>query len=235
MGIASYDGDATFLGISPKWGFLIYRCDYRDDEAWKTFIDKWSNRVRSCLLDQYGDTSLVKTLEFTVKDNQSSLNNASVEQIHKIFTEWTRSEEAQAEQKDAVKTGHISIPRYMFCVHVDAPSLDGCLKYLSLPREEADKYLLNVRCQALGEAAYINIVRVEKVWYFPSVLTGDWGNPYENGQEEEEDDEEDKGVISVKMHLPYVLPATYAQMFDCDDLGRWDRGFARDRNGIYEL
>ena len=232
-GEGPYGEDVTWLQGYPKWGFLIYRCDYGDDEAWKTFIDGWLDRVKSYLLDQYGDTSLVKTLDCSVKEDKLSLDNASVEQVHKIFTEWTRSQEAQAEQTDATKTGRVSFARYTPCIHVAAQSLNGCLNYISLPQEEADQFLLNVRDPALGEAAYVNIVRVEKEWYFPSKLTGDWDRQVEE-EEIEEDCEEDRSVISVKMHLPYVLPAVYTRLAACDDLDRWD-SFTRDPHGICVL
>jgi hypothetical protein len=44
--------DTCWLQQVPLWGFLIYRCDYRSDDAWKTFINEWSNRVR-CYLDEH--------------------------------------------------------------------------------------------------------------------------------------------------------------------------------------
>src|SRR3954465_936590 len=48
----------------PKWGFIIYRCDYRDDDAWKAFMDGWSDRVNQWLLHKNAG-HLIQTLDFT--------------------------------------------------------------------------------------------------------------------------------------------------------------------------
>jgi hypothetical protein len=92
-------GDVSWLRQAPHWGFLIYRCDYRSDDAWKTFINGWSSRVKSYLNEQYDDADLVRKLLFTVKDDRSTLNNATVERVHKLFSEWIRSDEAHAKPK----------------------------------------------------------------------------------------------------------------------------------------
>jgi hypothetical protein len=90
---------------------LVYRCDYRSDDAWKTFINEWSNRVRSYLNGYYDDPDLVGKMPFTVKDDHSTLNNASIEQVQKYFSNWIRSDEAQAE-REAADYGLISFARY---------------------------------------------------------------------------------------------------------------------------
>ncbi|CAO2649253.1 Nn.00g066380.m01.CDS01 [Neocucurbitaria sp. VM-36] len=230
-GIASgpYSEPAEWLRGSPKWGFLIYRCDYRSDKAWKTFIDGWSDRVNTWLLEDpdYKDASLMNTLEFTVKEDRSLLDGASIEQVRTLFSSWTRSEEAMAERQKA--PNWVSFPRYDFCVHVDARSLDGCLKYFSLPREEADHLLLGIGDSAkVGEAAYVNFLRT-KERYFPD------GSGYVEEEDLEEGgiEVEEDVINSIKLHLPYVLPATYVDMFYLTDFDRWLSGFDRGRDGVY--
>ena len=33
----------------PKWGFLIYRASYEDDDAWQRFLDILDRRIQSSL------------------------------------------------------------------------------------------------------------------------------------------------------------------------------------------
>jgi hypothetical protein len=93
--------DVSWLRQAPHWGFLIYRCDYRSDDAWKIFIKGWLSRVKSYLNEQYDDADLVRKMLFTVKDDRSALDNATVERVHKLFFEWIRLDKAHAERKTA--------------------------------------------------------------------------------------------------------------------------------------
>ncbi|KAF2035000.1 hypothetical protein EK21DRAFT_107632 [Setomelanomma holmii] len=206
-GSGPYGENVSCLRYSAHWGFLIYRCDYRLDEAWKTFMDEWSRRVKSYLLEQYEDPELVGRLLFTVKDDRTSLNNTSVEDVHKQCSEWVRSDEAHAERK-AAGYGHISFPRYDFCVHTNA----------------------------IGKAAHVTIIRVDKPMVVKPDLTLDLSGGYVEGEEVYKEDEEDKGPISIKVHLPYVLPDVYTEMFSNDDMARWTWGFSCDDDDeVYEI
>jgi len=198
--------DIDWLRNAPHWGFLIYRCDYRSDDAWKTFVDGWSSRVQQYLNEQYDDAELVGKMLFTVKDDRSSLDNASVDQVHKLFSEWIRSDEAHAERKAADR--NISYPRYGYCVHVDSRALDACLERFARTREEDDAWPNH---RDFGKPAYINMVRAEKELYLTPELTEAVRETFPE-DEESEDEEEDNGPVSIKVELPYVMPAAYTQM-----------------------
>lgn len=202
--------NVSWLRQAPHWGFLVYRCDYRSDDAWKTFVNSWSSRVKSYLNEQYGDADLVGKMLFTVKDDRPSLDNASVERVHKLFSEWIRSDEAHTERK-AAGYGHISFPRYDYCVHVDARALDTCLEWFARTHEDDDPWPLSVDYQDFGKTAYVNIVRAEESLQLTPDLNEDVRETYPE-DEEFEDDEEDKGPVSVKMELSYVVPAVYTRM-----------------------
>ena len=38
-----------------KWGFNIYRCDYQNDDAWRAFMQIWSEEVSSGVRSLYVD------------------------------------------------------------------------------------------------------------------------------------------------------------------------------------
>ncbi|KAJ8114715.1 hypothetical protein OPT61_g3469 [Boeremia exigua] len=155
-----------------------------------------SEQVNEWLIQQ-NERRLIETLAFTVKDDSASLNGATVEDVRKLFTAWTESEEATAERQAAIDRDVLSSPRYTYCVHVDTEALEECLKYDALPEETQWKYINPNRDPALGQAAFVNIV--EKV-------VPVYGN---HQQDDEEDSEEEKDAISFKAHWPMVIPDIY--------------------------
>lgn len=189
-----------------KWGFIIYRCDYRDDSAWAHFIDRWSQFVNTWLI-QKRQRELIKNLKWTVREDRAALDRATIKDVRKLFTAWTKTRKAVAEQQAAIDLQIPGSPRYSFCIHVDAKALDDCLTSDRLPEDKQLKFWNEPRDPALGHAPYVNIVEkaMETV-----------GTPqYDEEEEEEEDDDDDNGddeggeVISVKVHWQSAIPDVY--------------------------
>jgi hypothetical protein len=100
----------SLLRHAPYWGFLIYRCDYHSDDARNAFIEGWSSRVKSYLDEQYDDVDLVGKMQFTVKNDRSFLDNASVHQVQEL----TPSTEPQATDSSLIQgtsTAFMWMPR----------------------------------------------------------------------------------------------------------------------------
>lgn len=127
-----------------------------------------------------------------------------------LFSEWIRSDEAHAERK-AAGYGHISFPRYGYCVYVDARALDTCLEWFARTREKDDPWPVSANYQDFGEPAYVNIVRAEERLFLTPELTEAVRERFPE-DEEFEDDAEDKGPVSAKMELSCVVPAVYTRM-----------------------
>ncbi|KAH4415114.1 hypothetical protein HBH92_073650 [Parastagonospora nodorum] len=225
-----WNEDVSYLRYSPFWGFLIYRCDYRSDSAWNKFMQKWSTWAKEYTDLHYPSAGYADRLIFTVKEDKVSLDGASVGKIHGLFSKWTRSEEAFGEYRE-VGFGHVSRPRYTHCVHVDANALDSCLKWFDMPRDKAEKFYISRRDAELGVAAHVNVIRVEKAMVLSPELT-EMVLPGEAEDEEFENDEDDQGPVSIKLHLPYVLPDMYARLFHVTDMSRWAAGFVSDEDGV---
>jgi hypothetical protein len=167
--------------------------------------------VKRYFAEQYGDLDayIVDKMLFTVKDDRSSLSNASVDQVHKLFTEWVWSDEARAERKTA-GYGLISYPRYEYCVHVDARALDTCLEWLALAREDDGPWPQRVYLEHPGLTAYVNMIRAEESLHLTPELTK---AVIETCPEDEEiEDPDDRSPISVKMELSCINPAFYTRM-----------------------
>lgn len=205
-----------------KWGFVIYRCDYRDDEVWKMFLANWSDRVTRWLLSR-GDSDLAASLEFTIKEDRTKLDGATVEQVQEIFTAWTNSYEAIAEGKTAREMHGAA--RYDYCIHVDAKALDGSLEFENLPEDVQRKFITRNKKSALGPAAHVNVVRRKM-----EVL----GSYEEEGEEYEEDsdDEVDLDPVAIKFHYPEVYPDVYVSLTGSGNPWEW---MARDldKYGVY--
>jgi hypothetical protein len=193
----------------PKWGFIIYRCDYRSDDAWRKFINGWAAIVKDSLQSLYKNShQLLQTLDFTVRDDRASLDGASIETVRVLHAAWAESDEIQAEQEEAVKTQTHFLARYSYCVHVDTAALDSCLRYMSLSQREQDAFYLSTRDPALGIAAYVNLIQTP--YPRPINADDDMGIIYEDGEEEAE--ALDKLPDFVKVHLPSVLPDIYGDV-----------------------
>ena len=119
--------------------------------------------------------------------------------MRKLFTAWTKTREAVAEQQAAIDLQITGSPRYWFCIHVDDKALDDCLTFDNLPEDKQLKFWYTSRDPALGHAPYVNIVEkaMETV-----------GTPQYDEEEEEEDDEGGE-VISVKVHWQSAIPDVY--------------------------
>jgi len=197
----------------PKWGFIIYRCDYRDDFIWARFIDQWSQWVNDWLI-RHGDRGLINNLAWTVREDRASLDGATIEDVRGLFTAWTKTEQAIAEQQRAVDSHVLGSPRYRFCAFVDAKALDECLRFDGLPESTQLQFWSRRRDPALGHAPYITLI--EKIDDTIAPPQHDDKDMKEE-EEEEEDSDEEAVAISVKVHWRAALPDVFVALNQSPD------------------
>jgi hypothetical protein len=101
-----------------KWGFLIYRTDHRDDDTFNSLV-KFLQTTTHRSLERRDGHDLKQTLDLTVKADKKLLENASLERVQKVFTEWILSDEARLELKAAPWQGIGNYARYTSCVVAD--------------------------------------------------------------------------------------------------------------------
>lgn len=58
-----------------RWGFVIYRCTYDDNEKWARFIEFLNTRVRLNLQDEGGE-NLFERIDWAVQEDRESLDGA---------------------------------------------------------------------------------------------------------------------------------------------------------------
>ncbi|KAI8943079.1 hypothetical protein NX059_001111 [Plenodomus lindquistii] len=179
----------------PKWGFLIYRCDYRSDAAWDSFMGTlhWNvNRALSILKA----TDLAASLDLRVQSDQSALDGASVDRVRDLFEAWVNSAEAKEETKHApLDWGGADYPRYMYCVHVDADAVDSVVKLAPQPPKwDREK------------VGWVNLVRRDLRRFTDRGVHAD-------EEEEEEEDDEDGGNVFRALAANVFGPETYGQLY----------------------
>ena len=131
---------SLFRSGHPKWGFLIYRTTYDDDDAWNRFMDVFT-RIAEHFLRKFGKQQRLQPyLHWTVMDDRTAFENASKDAIRDHFRNWidTRSVERDGPGADRADITGRS-PRYNTCVYVDKAAVEEASMELG-PRPEFGIY-----------------------------------------------------------------------------------------------
>jgi hypothetical protein len=186
------------------WGFVIYRCTYKDDEKWKSFMDRFHKEIEKSMYGPEGQ-AVLKKLVITVLEDPS-WEDASTATIRAHFHDWC-DQNAEREQGVPFPSNRRYWKgwRYNFCVHMDSYALESF-------DEDADpKDFVNIIL-----SPWVSIrdepPPVEKRPK-PSWWKGTWPPPPEEYDELEGNTEEDVGWMMVELNS---LVAMYTR------LRRWD-------------
>ncbi|KAF2715346.1 hypothetical protein K504DRAFT_457523 [Pleomassaria siparia CBS 279.74] len=106
-----------------KWGFVIYRCTYGDDDAWNRFMKHLDERTR-LNLETYNASDLFSRIDWSVV-HDADLEGADSEDVRtynnsRRFSIW--------KQNSAEKDNWSGIPRYHACIRVDKFFMDAVLE-----------------------------------------------------------------------------------------------------------
>lgn len=111
-----------------KWGFIIYRCTYSDDEAWLRYVQYIKDKTISSL-DLMGQQFLLeKYLDFPVIEDRYQLEGASKSVVRTLFAEQAERDRQKDQGGPGTATPFAKmIPRFNYCVYVDQLCLDTLL------------------------------------------------------------------------------------------------------------
>ena len=104
-----------------RWGWVIYRCTYGDDEAWSRFKEIIDQRSRGIIAD-FGTPEVGDSLEWTFVEDRRTLNGASRDQLRSRFKAWA-AKAIRREQPRAENDETFGVPRYNFFIQVDEGAL----------------------------------------------------------------------------------------------------------------
>jgi hypothetical protein len=226
------DAPKSIASLS-NWGFIIYRCDYRIDDAWEHFINQWAAIVKEDVQKSYKDSDkLLRTLDFTVRDDRSSLEGASIDKVRMLHTAWVESDESLAEQMEHAITHTHFLSRYSYCIHVDAASLNSCLNYFSSLQNENPA--LPGRDPAPGMMPYVNLISTP----YPGPLTQEERENVRQQQQEAEEEAMELGwdltedrPVFIRAHFPSVPSEIYSEVDSAYDL--WAQELGKNSDAVF--
>lgn len=172
-----------------RWGFVIYRCTYGDDVAWSRFLDHLNKRKDYVLEDCYCTPELAASIDWNVQEDPA-LDGASKDEVRRRFKQWVASDACRTEFPADMDASRLQCllaenPRYNYCIHVDADSLDSVINR-GPPPTEPD----------MENISYVNLIRADDAWEALDFDRCDWSrrklvpdqeeDPFDEGEPEVE-------------------------------------------------
>ncbi|KAF2678798.1 hypothetical protein K458DRAFT_435478 [Lentithecium fluviatile CBS 122367] len=101
-----------------KWGFVVYRCTYASDTAWKNFMEHLNKRVM-LTLQRDGNEDLFERLDWCVQEDPT-LEDVSEREVRARFKTWI----AESGEED----DWLGSPRFAACVMVEEDHVESVAK-----------------------------------------------------------------------------------------------------------
>lgn len=218
-----------FYGLQ-KWGFVIYRCTYGDNDAWDRFMTHMNARKDAVVRDFYGDEDLAQRLDWSVQQDVS-LEGASKDEVRTRFRRWVatngRAESSRGDEEYQLSSLLWENPRFKYCVHVDAASMASVLA--GPPPTEPD----------MKNVSYVNLIRADEAWDAERD-PNDFEHP-EQSDEAEKEIRNDEGepelegstmydVGYMKVSVDGLVPSVYELLVN-DRM--WDVSYVRPNVGVF--
>ena len=110
-----------------KWGWVIYRCTYADDEAWARFRDYVEAESRKEIAESDAP-EIADRLEWTWVEDPASLDGISTIALRERFRTWTANEVARQllEKHDPA-----TISRFSYFVKIDEEVMQNLTGFLA--------------------------------------------------------------------------------------------------------
>jgi hypothetical protein len=114
-----------------KYGWLIYRTTYSDNEKWNEGIEILQNQFRR-IKHRYLDENEIFYMDWPIQDNALLFNNATTDELRKHFLVWKSSDEPAK----AIGLNPAEYPsrrpwltQYEYFIQVDEESLDSIITH----------------------------------------------------------------------------------------------------------
>lgn len=105
-----------------KWGWVIYRCTYGDDEAWERFQQIINERSQDNMAQAGVPQEVATTLEWTFVSDRAALDGVSREELRRRFRAWAN--EAEKLEQPRADRGP-KLQRYLYFIQVDEDCLQS--------------------------------------------------------------------------------------------------------------
>ncbi|THX30884.1 hypothetical protein D6D12_03245 [Aureobasidium pullulans] len=204
-----------------KWGFVVYRCTYDDDEAWAQLMEHIKTRTIDSIKSDGIETGMIDRLDLPFV---ADLRNGFLK---------TPNSRASDSDEDLLDSLLAMTPRYNFCIHVDARSLESIVR--------RDPPILASPAMITGDRSkegYVNLIRADSGWSWDEYDPATFDRESE-GYELDEDslDENEVEVEGCKLHdvgWMKISPDGMMPTFYGYAIGSsyWDVAYVRPSDGV---
>lgn len=101
-----------------KWGFVIYRCTYKNDQDWHHFKQLVHDRTKKAMAESDAP-EIADSLEWTFVEDRDTLDGASRSRLRRHFNAWAETAHAIEQPRahlDFQKWGLFGIARYNYFI-----------------------------------------------------------------------------------------------------------------------
>ncbi|KFY13030.1 hypothetical protein V491_06550 [Pseudogymnoascus sp. VKM F-3775] len=163
-----------------RWGWVIYRCTYGDDEAWAQFQKLINDRSRKDMARREFPPEVANSLKWTFVSDQSLFDGASRDQLRQHFHAWTKEAEKSEQPRGVDVDGkeYYVASRYQYFIQVD---------------EEVLRTTVDVDPYDNLDWGWVNLVRC-----WDQDLDLDWR---EEGREHVDEEDGDEGWMQIAAHM----------------------------------
>ncbi|KAK2029946.1 hypothetical protein LX32DRAFT_651931 [Colletotrichum zoysiae] len=166
-----------------KWGFVIYRCTYDDDELWSRYLAQLKSFCHDNLVEHRRAELLEQYLVWVVIEDRATLENASRSDVRKHFNQWVLDQDVPKLPVSAITNRlPIQLPLYQYCLYVDKQ----CLGTLTRFQEANDGTAFS-----LGLLPPVAFAVIDRSWT-PDGSDGGGKDEIENKEDDDDEDEDEE-------------------------------------------
>lgn len=212
-----------------RWGFMIFRCTYNNNEDWRKFMNLLNEAARSHL-EYCGTEELMETLDWNVQEDRVELDGASKDIVRQRFKQWVAGQRSERSgetesyrpwhadatpitREDQRELATFALPRFNYCVQVDEAALKTVLEQAAADFE------------AWEFESYVNLINID--WEPPNP---DEHDPEETGKDDpfDEGEEDVEGcklsdVGWMRVGAGWLVPSLYRSLHVTD----WETCYTR--------
>lgn len=105
-----------------KWGWIIYRCTYKDESAWNRFKQSLLAQTEAYMARPEDPPAAAGSHELIFVEDRDSLDGVSINQLRVVFKQW-RAQASVVEQPRVQDNLSLYYSQHRYFVQVDEQSL----------------------------------------------------------------------------------------------------------------
>ncbi|KAF3482530.1 uncharacterized protein GIQ15_05289 [Arthroderma uncinatum] len=122
---------------APSWGWVIYRCSYKDEKLWTNFLSEWDKAIHESIF-HFDEEKYLPSMDLKIVEDPS-LEGASKESICERHYAWAKSVGCAVDwtKEHSEENNYFPSPRHQFAVQVDEGALQSAWDHRGKPPGES--------------------------------------------------------------------------------------------------